>query len=157
MNYMLFRPILFIAICISNAALSMTIEHSAKDIRPILPLTLDLDMSGPIEDGDAVRLAAILASYEDSYFREINITLDSSSGSLVDTLLTTKAYSKVGFGDFDERSRTCSEGPLSAAISTGRRNTLSELLCWRLILQGLAGAFVKLPCDCAEFCLGMAG
>jgi hypothetical protein len=38
----------------------------------------------------------------------------------------------------------------TAAISTGRRNTLSELLCWRLILQGLAGAFVKLPCDCAE-------
>jgi hypothetical protein len=45
----------------------------------------------------------------------------------------------------------------SAAISTGRRNTLSEPLCWRLILQGLTRAFVKLPCDCAEFSLGMDG
>jgi hypothetical protein len=42
-----------------------------------------------------------------------------------------------------------------AATSTGRRNTLGELLCWSLILQGLAGPFVELPCDCAEFCLGM--
>jgi hypothetical protein len=37
------------------------------------------------------------------------------------------------------------------AVSTGRRNTLSELLCWRLILQGLAETFVKLPRD--AFCL----
>jgi hypothetical protein len=51
----------------------------------------------------------------------------------------------------------CREGLQSAANSTDRRNTLSEFLCWRLILQGLVGAFVKLPCDCAEFCLGMDG
>ena len=46
---------------------------------------------------------------------------------------------------------------VSAAISTGRCNTLCELLCWRLILQGLARPFVELPCDSAEFCLGMDG
>jgi putative DNA-invertase from lambdoid prophage Rac len=44
---------------------------------------------------------------------------------------------------------------MRVATSTGRRNTLGELLCWSLILQGLAGPFVELPCDCAEFCLGM--
>jgi len=48
-----------------------------------------------------------------------------------------------------------SEGPQWLVISTGRRNTLFELLRWRLILQGLARAFVELPCDCAELCLRM--
>ena len=45
------------------------------------------------------------------------------------------------------------EKPLCRATSTDRRNTLVELLRWSLILQGLAGPFVQLPCDCAEFCL----
>jgi ATP-dependent protease ClpP protease subunit len=83
---MLFRFSLFAAICLSNAAFSLTIEHRTEDLRPILPLTLDLKMTGLIEDGDAFRLAAILASYEASDFREINITLDSPGGSLVEGL-----------------------------------------------------------------------
>jgi hypothetical protein len=33
--------------------------------------------------------------------------------------------------------------------STDRRNTLRKLLCWGLVLQGLAGAFVQLPGNCA--------
>ncbi len=36
-----------------------------------------------------------------------------------------------------------SERLLWGAISTDRCNTLGELLCWRLILQGLAGTFVE--------------
>jgi hypothetical protein len=36
-----------------------------------------------------------------------------------------------------------------AVASTDRRNTLRKLLCWGLVLQGLAGAFVQLPGNCA--------
>jgi len=53
-------------------------------------------------------------------------------------------------------------GPIATRLvwavdSTDRGNTLSELLCWGLILQGPAWSFVQLSCNCAEFCLGMHG
>jgi hypothetical protein len=38
---------------------------------------------------------------------------------------------------------------MGAVASTDRRNTLRKLLCWGLVLQGLAGAFVQLPGNCA--------
>src|ERR1700730_14794305 len=45
--------------------------------------------------------------------------------------------------------------PLMAAGSTGRCNTFRELVCWRLIEQGLSGTFIELPCYRAEFGLAM--
>ena len=47
------------------------------------------------------------------------------------------------------------ELPLCAADSTDRRNTLCELLRWRLILQGLARPLIQLARDGAQLCLGM--
>jgi len=44
---------------------------------------------------------------------------------------------------------------LSAVDSIDRCNTLSELLRWGLILQGLAWPFIQLTGNCAQFCLGM--
>jgi hypothetical protein len=45
------------------------------------------------------------------------------------------------------------EWQLCAVDSTDQRNTLSELFSWRLILQGLAGSFIYLSCNCTQFCL----
>jgi hypothetical protein len=42
---------------------------------------------------------------------------------------------------------------LWAAGSTDRRNTLCELLCWGLVLQGLSRSLVELSGNCAELCL----
>jgi hypothetical protein len=38
-------------------------------------------------------------------------------------------------------------------VSTGRCNTGLKFLCWRMVLQGLSWALVKLACDSSEFAL----
>ena len=55
---------------------------------------------------------------------------------------------------FDQYS-AYGERQISPVDSTDRRNTLCESLCWGLILQGLARAFIELACNRAQFCLGM--
>jgi TfoX/Sxy family transcriptional regulator of competence genes len=45
--------------------------------------------------------------------------------------------------------------PALSVDSTDRRNTLSKLLSWGLILQGLAWSFVELACNRAQFSLRM--
>jgi len=47
------------------------------------------------------------------------------------------------------------ERQIMAAGSTDRRNTLCELLRWRLILQDLAWPLIQLARDGAQLCLGM--
>jgi len=51
-----------------------------------MPLSLNIDMSGVIEDGDAMQLVAILNRYKEQNFREINVTLNSPGGTLSEGL-----------------------------------------------------------------------
>ena len=50
-----------------------------------------------------------------------------------------------------------SERPHRAADSTGRRNTLSELLCGLEVIQGLSGSVVEFAGDGIEMLLGVHG
>ena len=62
----------------------------------------------------------------------------------------------IGAAQADIRRVGCAkhEGPVWAVVSTDRRNTLPKLRHWGLVLQDLAWAFVQLPRDYTEVCLG---
>ena len=55
------------------------------------------------------------------------------------------------FSEHVEADWDTGQCPKMAVDSTDRRNTLCELLSWRLILQGLAWPFVQLSGNGAQF------
>lgn len=64
----------------------LEIIAEVNDLRPIFPLGLSITLTGPIENGDADRLRAVLSRYDDPDMRDINVELDSPGGSLVEGL-----------------------------------------------------------------------
>jgi hypothetical protein len=47
------------------------------------------------------------------------------------------------------------QSPVSAVVSTDRRNTCVKSLCGSFVSQRFSRSFVQLTCDCAELCLTM--
>lgn len=65
---------------------ALEISAEVNDLRPIFPLGLSITLTGPIENGDADRLRAVLSRYDDPDMRDISVELDSPGGSLVEGL-----------------------------------------------------------------------
>lgn len=64
----------------------LEISAEVNDLRPIFPLGLSITLTGPIENGDADRLRAVLSRYDDPDMRDISVEFDSPGGSLVEGL-----------------------------------------------------------------------
>ncbi|WP_424988443.1 ATP-dependent Clp protease proteolytic subunit [Microbulbifer sp. S227A] len=82
---MLFRAFVLYFLAIVPAT-ALTIEAEVRDLRPIAPLGLTLTLTGPIVDGDADRIRAVLAEHADPEMRDILVLFDSPGGSLVEGL-----------------------------------------------------------------------
>lgn len=65
-------------------ALEISVE--VNDLRPLFPLGLSITLTGPIENGDADRLRAVLSQHYDPDMRDIFVEFDSPGGSLVEGL-----------------------------------------------------------------------
>lgn len=70
----------------ATSAYSAQIEVEISDLRPVFPLRIDIEISGPIEIGDADLLQEILGTYHGHYPREISVSFDSPGGVLVEGL-----------------------------------------------------------------------
>lgn len=73
-----------LALCILGSPLySMEFDVEYRDLRPIFPPALHIQMTGPITAEDPTKLREILSTYDDHDIRDISVSLDSPGGNLL--------------------------------------------------------------------------
>ena len=69
---------------LASPTLGATWEFERRDLRPIRPSALEVTMSGPIERGDAARLAILLERESGPEVRDILFIMNSPGGNLAE-------------------------------------------------------------------------
>lgn len=93
MNLIVLLLLLLLLLPIPVAALEF--DYEVVDHRPVFPLRLDITMTGSIDSGDGVRLAAILNGNVTPNMRDVMVRLDSPGGSLSEGLEIARLLSSL--------------------------------------------------------------
>lgn len=78
-----FIVLINLALCVSGApSYGMEFDVEYKDLRPLMPPVLRIQMTGPITSEDPEKLLEILSEYDASDVRDISVSIDSPGGNL---------------------------------------------------------------------------